>query len=261
MSLRITVLGSGSTGNSTLVNDGKTNILIDVGLSGRETRRRLEECGVSADRISAIIISHEHIDHCRGVASFSKGLEIPVFVTEATLTASGLCLPEARVQRIQSGRSFDIRGILFTPFSIPHDAADPVALTIERDGAKAAVVMDLGFMSNLVVERLKGCDGIILESNHDTRMLRSGPYPEPLKQRIRGRLGHLSNEDVADYLCSAFDGRAHQIVLAHLSQKNNLPEIALESAKRALEERNTMASNQTKLKLASADKIGPRLVF
>jgi phosphoribosyl 1,2-cyclic phosphodiesterase len=261
MSLRITVLGSGSTGNSTLVSDGETNVLIDVGLSGRETRRRLEECGVPADRISAVIISHEHVDHCRGVAAFSKGLEIPIFVTDATFEASGLCVPESRVQKIESGRSFDIHRILFTPFAIPHDAADPIALTVEKGGVKAAVVMDLGYLSNLVMERLKGCDGIILESNHDLRMLKVGPYPESLKQRIRSRLGHLSNEDVAEFLASGFDGKAHQIVLAHLSQKNNLPEIALRSAQEALERRNTLAANQTRLRLASADIIGPRLVF
>jgi phosphoribosyl 1,2-cyclic phosphodiesterase len=261
MSLRITVLGSGSTGNSTLVSDGETNVLVDVGLSGRETRRRLETCGVPADKISAILISHEHGDHCRGVAAFSKGLHIPVFVTEGTLAASGLIIPSSRVQKIEAGRSFDIHGILFTPFAIPHDAADPVALTIEKDGAKAAIVMDLGYLSNLVLERLKGCDGMILESNHDLRMLKAGPYPEQMKQRIRSRLGHLSNEDVAAYLASGFDGKANQIVLAHLSQKNNLPEIALESARRALEERNSLAANQTRLKLASQDKIGPRLVF
>ncbi len=261
MSLRITVLGSGSTGNATLVSHGDTNILIDVGLSGRETRRRLASCGVAADRVSAIVLTHEHFDHCRGVASFSRGLEIPVFVTEATLSASGLCIRQSSVRTIESGRSFDIDGIGFTPFSIPHDAADPLGFTIEKDGIKAAIVMDLGYISNLVMERLKGCDGFILESNHDLRMLKAGPYPEQLKQRIRSRLGHLSNEDVAEYLSANFDGKAQQIVLAHLSQKNNLPELAMESARKALEGRSAIAGNQTKLKLASADIVGPRLLF
>src|SRR5512139_3396906 len=225
MGLSFTLLGSGSSGNTTLVSDGTTHILVDVGLSGRETARRLRECGLEPDKISAIVISHEHGDHCRGVGPFAKNLDIPVFMTEAALACSGLSLDSRKYQRISSGESFDINGILFTGFSVPHDAIDPLGFVIEKDGVKIGVVLDLGYLSNLVIERLKGCDGIILESNHDVQMLKVGPYPWALKQRVMSRRGHLSNDSVAQFLANDYDGNAAHVVLAHLSQKNNLPEL------------------------------------
>lgn len=255
MGLDITILGSGSSGNATLVSDGETRVLVDVGLSGRETARRLRECGLEPSRISAIVISHEHGDHCRGLAPFVKSLSVPVFITGDALAASGIEVEPRRIERIQSGVPFDINGILFTPFDVPHDAADPIAFTIERRGVKAAIVVDLGYISNLVVERLRGCDCIVLESNHDLQMLRVGPYPWALKQRVMSRRGHLSNETVARYLANDFDGRARHVVLAHLSQKNNLPELALESARRALEERTMLLCNQTRLERACPDAV------
>lgn len=255
MGLEITILGSGSSGNATLVSDGETRVLVDVGLSGRETARRLRECGVEPDRISAVVISHEHGDHCRGLAPFVKKLGVPVFITATSLAASGIDLEPRRIQQIQSGVPFDINGIQFTPFDIPHDAADPIALTIERQGVKAGIVVDLGYISNLVVERLRGCDCIVLESNHDLQMLRVGPYPWALKQRVMSRRGHLSNESVARYLANEFDGRARHIVLAHLSRKNNLPELAFGSARRALEERSMLLCNQTRLEMAGPDTV------
>ena len=255
MGLEITILGSGSSGNATLVSDGETRVLVDVGLSGRETARRLRECDLEPDRISAIVISHEHGDHCRGLAPFVKNLGVPVFITANALAASGIDLDARRIQQIRSGLPFDINGILFTPFDVPHDAADPIALTVERHGVKAGIVVDLGYVSNLVVERLRGCDCIVLESNHDLQMLRVGPYPWALKQRVMSRRGHLSNESVARYLADGFDGRARHVVLAHLSRKNNLPELALASARRALEERSVLLCNQTRLEMAGPDTV------
>jgi len=253
------MLGSGSSGNAALVSRGDTHVLVDVGLSGRETARRLRECGVCPGQISAIILSHEHGDHCRGVAAFRKDLDVPVFVTDGALEASGLTLPNGSRQTIEAGVSFEIEQIVFTPFSVPHDAADPIAFTIETDGIKAAIVVDLGYISNLTVERLKRCDAIVLESNHDLAMLQVGPYPWSLKQRVMSRRGHLSNESVAEYLSTGFDGAARHVVLAHLSKKNNLPELAIRSARRALEERSGLGSNQTRLALAGPEEIGPTI--
>ena len=249
------MLGSGSSGNTTLVSDGTTHILVDVGLSGRETARRLRECGLEPDKISAIVISHEHGDHCRGVGPFAKNLDIPVFMTEAALACSGLALDSRKYHRIGSGESFDINGILFTGFSVPHDAIDPLGFVIEKDGVKIGIVLDLGYLSNLVIERLKGCDGIILESNHDVQMLKVGPYPWALKQRVMSRRGHLSNDSVAQYLGNDFDGKAEHVVLAHLSKNNNLPELALLSAQRALEARMDSPVRRTRLELARPDQI------
>jgi phosphoribosyl 1,2-cyclic phosphodiesterase len=255
MGLSFALLGSGSTGNTTLVSDGTTHILLDVGLSGRETARRLREYGLEPERISAIVVSHEHGDHCRGVGPFAKDLDIPVFMTEAAFIGSGMSLDSRKFHPIDSGECFDIHGILFTGFSVPHDAIDPLAFIIEKDGVKIAVVLDLGYLSNLVVERLKRCDGIVLESNHDVQMLKAGPYPWALKQRVMSRRGHLSNDSVAEYLGSAFDGKAEHVVLAHLSKKNNLPEIALLSAQRALEQRSDAQLSRTRLELAKPDQI------
>jgi phosphoribosyl 1,2-cyclic phosphodiesterase len=255
MGLSFLVLGSGSSGNSTLVSDGQENVLVDIGLSARETTRRLRGCGIEPEAISAIVVSHEHGDHCRGVFPFAKNLEIPVFMTDGAFDASGMALDARRRRRIESGVPFDVHGLQFTPFSVPHDAADPIAFSIEKNGVKMAIVLDLGYISNLVVERLKGCDAIVLESNHDLSMLKVGPYPWSLKQRVMSRSGHLSNDAVAEYLANGFDGKARNLILAHLSRMNNLPEIAVLSAKHALEERAGLRSLQTKLEFAKHDEV------
>jgi phosphoribosyl 1,2-cyclic phosphodiesterase len=237
------------------VSDGDTHILVDVGLSGRETTRRLAECGLCPDQISAIVVSHEHGDHCRGVAPFAKHLDIPIFITDEAYAAADIRIEDRKRQSIESGKAFDVCGVLFTPFAVPHDAADPISFCIEKDGIRIAIVLDLGYVSNLVVERLKGCDGIVLESNHDINMLKVGPYPWSLKQRVMSRRGHLSNDLVAAFLSQGFDGRAKYVVLAHLSEKNNLPELALLSARRALEERSALLNPQTRLELGRPDRI------
>jgi len=255
MGLSFTLLGSGSSGNTTLVSDGGTHILVDIGLSGRETARRLRQCGVEPEEISAILVSHEHGDHCRGVGPFAKDLDIPVFMTSGAFASSGLALDPERHRAISPGEQLDVRGFYVTCFSVPHDSADPLGFVIEKDGVRLGIALDLGYLSNLVLERLRGCDGIILESNHDVQMLKVGPYPWALKQRVMSRRGHLSNESVARYLENDFDGRARHVILAHLSKKNNLPELALLSAQRALEARSGSMQCQTRLELAKPDEI------
>ena len=249
------MLGSGSSGNTTLVSDGHTHILVDVGLSGRETAKRLREHGLEPEQISAIVVSHEHGDHCRGVGPFAKDLDIPVFMTEEAFLKSGMRLDSKKHRPITAGECFEVHGFLFTCFAVPHDSADPLGFVIEKRGIKIGIVLDLGYLSKLVLERLKGCDGIVIESNHDVRMLKAGPYPWALKQRVMSRRGHLSNDSVAEYLGNDFDGKAAYVVLAHLSKNNNLPELALLSAQRALEGRSSLLSRQTKLELAAADRI------
>jgi|WetSurMetagenome_2_1015567.scaffolds.fasta_scaffold26802_2 phosphoribosyl 1,2-cyclic phosphodiesterase len=261
MGLSFTILGSGSSGNTTLVSDGSSHILVDVGLSGRETARRLRECKVEPEEITAIVVSHEHGDHCRGVAPFAKDLDIPVFMTEEVFRSSEMKLNPAKHRPIAAGDQFDIHGIGFTSFSVPHDSVEPLGFVIEKDGVKLGIVLDLGYLSNLVLERLKGCDGIIMESNHDVQMLKVGPYPWSLKQRVMSRRGHLSNESVAQFLANDFDGKATHVVLAHLSKQNNLPELALLTAQRALESRSGLIVSQTRLELAHADQISKAFQF
>jgi phosphoribosyl 1,2-cyclic phosphodiesterase len=259
MGLRLTILGSGSSGNAALVSDGCTHVLIDIGLSGREAARRLRESGVEPRDISAVVVSHEHGDHCKGVAPFVKDLEIPVFMTAKAFAAADLTVDPRRHREILTGVGFGVEGLCFTPFAVPHDAADPIGLCVEKDGVKIGIVLDLGYMSNLVNERLKSCDAIVLESNHDVNMLKVGPYPWALKQRVMSRRGHLSNDSVAEYLADGFDGKARHFVLAHLSKKNNLPELAMLSARRALEGRSKLLCAQTRLMLAHADRVSPTL--
>jgi phosphoribosyl 1,2-cyclic phosphodiesterase len=256
MGLNFTVLGSGSSGNSTLVSDGTTYILVDAGLSGRETVTRLRACGVEPEKICAIVVSHEHGDHCRGIGPFVKNSNIPVFMTEGAFEKSGVKLKAETLRPIIPGKGFDIHGICFTDFPVPHDAVDPLGFLIEKDGVRICVALDLGFLSKPVLERMKGCDAIILESNHDVQMLKVGPYPWSLKQRVMGRRGHLSNDSVAGFLTNDFDGKATHLMLAHLSQKNNDPDVARLSAQRALEERpGSYNGNTTRLELARPDKI------
>lgn len=256
MGLSFTLLGSGSSGNTTLVSDGVSNILVDAGLSGRETARRLRECGIEPDQLSAIVISHEHGDHCRGVGPLVKNLDIPVFMTEGAFAASNIKLdPGKNLCKINAGEPFEINGITITGFSVPHDASDPLGFVIEKDGVKIGIALDLGFLSNLVLERLKGCDALVLESNHDVRMLKVGPYPWALKQRVMSRRGHLSNDSVARFLANDFDGKARHVVLAHLSKNNNLPELALLCAQRGLDSRQDSAGLYTRLELAGPDQI------
>jgi phosphoribosyl 1,2-cyclic phosphodiesterase len=256
MGLCLNVLGSGSSGNTTLVSDGSTHILVDAGLSGREIAKRLQEYGLEPEKISAIVISHEHGDHCRGVSPLVKKLDIPVFMTQEAFDNSGMNLDPKKLRAILPGETFDVNGISITSFSVPHDATDPLGFVLEKNGVKICVALDLGFLSQLVLERMKGCAAIVLESNHDIQMLKVGPYPWALKQRVMSRRGHLSNDSVAQYLANDFDGCAAHVVLAHLSKMNNLPELALLSAQRALEERSNLLIQHTRLELAHADRIG-----
>jgi phosphoribosyl 1,2-cyclic phosphodiesterase len=256
MSLSFTLLGSSSSGNTTLISDGTTHILVDVGLSGRETVRRLREIGIEPEEISAVVVSHEHGDHCRGVGPFVKALDIPVFITDGALENSRIIMDSRKRRRIVAGNCFEVHGIQLTGFSVPHDAVDPLGFIVEKDRIKIGIALDLGYLSNLVLERLKGCDGIIIESNHDVRMLKAGPYPWALKQRVMSRRGHLSNDSVAKFLENDFDGHATHVILAHLSKQNNLPELARLSAIRALEARSNKLNTKTKIELADADRIG-----
>lgn len=243
------VLASGSSGNCTLVATERTKILVDAGLSRKETLRRLALIGESADSIQAILVTHEHWDHIGGLARLSQKNQIPVYI--APLTQQALP-PETKlfaIENIQPGARFQIGDFTIDPFTIPHDAADPVAFRLSAEGVQIAVCTDLGYIPQNVKEHLRGSHCLIMESNHDVEMLRSGPYPWTVKQRVMGRTGHLSNHTVCEFLSSEdFDRQVRVLVLAHLSQQNNHPEIARLAAVAALESQNATG---TKLTLAS----------
>lgn len=248
----VTVLASGSKGNSTIVSSSRTKILVDAGLSCRETFRRLQSVGDDPASLSAIVISHEHSDHVTGLCTLAKKLRIPVYMTamahevfqrmERDRYEDGNALDHC--EHFQAGHSFQIGDIAVMPFTIPHDAADPVAFTFKVEGVKVGVVTDLGYMPHSVVQHIRNCDVLMIESNHDLEMLRIGPYPWSVKQRVMSRLGHLSNDALADFFRNDYDGGAAFVVLAHLSEHNNHPELARTAAERALSDRRNLLHNR-----------------
>lgn len=334
----MTVLASGSKGNSTVISSSRTQVLVDAGLSCRELLRRMALAGEDPARLDAILITHEHQDHIAGLAVMARRLRIPVFFTEpthrawvrmltprttmtyakwlehvqreketraatvamstqasdqgatfaarseaiASLSAEAeavnrsddpnamleltveaeedLCGPESgaekarldpaqlpAVEYFHAGTQFSIGDIQITPFTIPHDAADPCGFVFEAEGIRMAVATDLGYMPPNVKAALKRLDVLLLESNHDLEMLRDGPYPWSVKQRVLSRVGHLSNNATAEFLEKDYDGGAAWIVLGHLSESNNAPELARLAAEQALGRHPTLLGNRVVL--------------
>jgi phosphoribosyl 1,2-cyclic phosphodiesterase len=243
--LRVSILASGSSGNVTLLETQRTRLLIDAGLGKRETLARLAAVEQSVDHLDGILITHEHTDHCNGLPQMLALWKAPLYVTEPTMDAMNQILPDTLGKRlngletIRSGQCFTIGDIDVHAFAIPHDAADPVAFTFRTNGAKLAIVTDLGYLPALVKVHLRDADCLVLESNHDLDMLKVGPYPWVVKQRVLSRTGHLSNHAVSEFLADpeGFDARARYLVLAHLSQENNNPHLARLSAEEALNRR------------------------
>jgi phosphoribosyl 1,2-cyclic phosphodiesterase len=301
--MRMTVLASGSKGNSMVVSSSRTRILVDAGLSCRELFKRMRIAEEDPLTLDAILITHEHQDHVQGLAVTARKLGIPVYFTEAThrawmrwmvpqkrmtyadwlekrrQAAIAAALPvaaectEAETEELESleavkadfdpcrlpgveyfraGSGFCVGDIGVTAFTIPHDAADPVGFVFEADGVRMGLATDLGYVPPNVRQQLRNCDVLVIESNHDLEMLRDGPYPWSVKQRVMSRVGHLSNEATAGFLENEYDGYASYVVLAHLSESNNLPELAQVAAEWALRERMNLLAN--KLVLARQDE-------
>jgi phosphoribosyl 1,2-cyclic phosphodiesterase len=347
--VRVTVLGSGSKGNCTVVSTSRTRIVLDAGLSCREIVKRMRLSGEDTEKLDAVLITHEHQDHVQGLSVLARRWNVPVYATQATHAAwrawitprttmsmnawlelrrqqyaeslkSGVYgesdpaagspstdtsleipslaaaehmqeqpqagssdtivaqhaddgysnhdaaeLPEPEellppdnpasadpaylpsVEHFRAGISFDIGDIHVTPFTIPHDAADPVGFVLQAEGMRIVVATDLGYLAPNVRMHLRGADLLIIESNHDVEMLRDGPYPWIVKQRVLSRVGHLSNDALGDYLASEYDGGARYVILAHISESNNLPALARSCAERALEGRMGLLANRVHL--------------
>ena len=263
--MKFTVLGSGSTGNAVLITAGKTRVLVDAGLSAKEIIRRIAEVGEDIANLNAILITHEHSDHVGGLRVLLKSVCCPIFLSGATLEAylfekravkpdEGLKRTDAikgRVIEIESSKDFRIGEIDFEPFSIPHDAADNFGFVARHGGIKIAALTDFGYITTLISQKMRGCEAIIVESNHNLAMLKTCPvYSWDLKQRISSRTGHLSNEDLAVWLTNEFDGSARRIVLTHLSQRANEPHLARLTAEAALRERSPLFKTETKITIS-----------
>jgi phosphoribosyl 1,2-cyclic phosphodiesterase len=257
--LRVSILASGSSGNITLLETEHTRLLIDAGLGKRETLARLAAIGQNVESLEGILITHEHADHCSGLPQMLGIWKAPLYVTEPTMEALHRALPERLekrlrgVETIHAGQHFTIGDIDVHAFAIPHDAADPIGFTFKSNGAKMALVTDLGYMPELVKVHLRDADCLLLESNHDLDMLKVGPYPWVVKQRVLSRTGHLSNHAVSEYLADpdGFDAFARFLVLAHVSEENNNPDLVRLSAEEALNRRPTHSPFAGELLVAS----------
>lgn len=222
--MRFASLGSGSRGNATLVESDSACVLIDCGFSVRETERRLARLGRSAADLSAVLVTHEHSDHCKGVAALARKYQLPVYATKGTALAAGL--QDSRWQRLQGQQSFTVADLMIEPVTVPHDAAEPCQFVLRNSGFSLGVLTDLGSITALVIERYAACDALMLECNHDTRMLATGPYPPSLKRRVGGAWGHLNNMQAASLLAQVDQQRLQHVVMSHLSAQNNTEMLA-----------------------------------
>ncbi len=236
--MKVSVLGSGSSGNATLVWAGNTRVLVDAGFSGKDLARRLTTLGVDPDRIDAIVVTHDHGDHTRGIGIFARRHDTALYMTEPTRQAcAGLLKGTEQIEIYRPGRPFLIGDVRVEPFITVHDAADPVAVTLvdECTGLRLGVATDLGRPTSQIRHALSGCDFLILEANHDEVLLHTSPYPVSVRRRIASSHGHLSNQAAARFATELLHPRLAGVVLAHLSKECNRPALAEEIVRGALE--------------------------
>lgn len=230
--MKFSVLGSGSKGNCVYIEDGKTSILIDAGFSGKEIKRRLQCIGRSVDNLDAICVTHEHNDHINGVGVISRQCRIPVHANQGTFSASEKKIGKPHLfVEFMTGDEITIGDLWVRSFRISHDTADPVGFIVGNGKKKLGYCTDTGKVSHLMAQRLHGCQTLILEFNHNLELLKNGPYPLPLQQRVRSSLGHLSNDDAADFLNHLINFDLKQVMLAHLSEINNRPDLVYQAIK------------------------------
>jgi len=221
--VRFASIGSGSKGNGSVVVGGDTCVLVDCGFSLRETERRLARLGLAGNDISAVLVTHEHSDHISGVARLARKYRLPVYLTRGTamaLDADGL-----RLECINTRSSFDVGSLRVEPVAVPHDAREPCQFVIGCGGRRLGILSDLGHVTVAVSRHFADCDLLFLESNYDEHMLATGPYPWPLKARVGGDHGHLSNAQAAQLLAGVEHGRLQHLAMGHISENNNTPEL------------------------------------
>lgn len=226
MSLRFASLGSGSKGNCTVVDDGETCLLIDLGFTLKECIRRLDRLDLSPADIDGVLVTHEHADHIHGVAAFARKFGTPIYLSHGTYQPKKMGqIPS--LNRINCHAAFDIGTFLVEPIAVPHDAREPCQYVLRSNDRSIGVLTDLGHITPHVSESYSACDALLLECNHDLVMLENGPYPYPLKQRVAGDYGHLNNEQAAALLAEVDLNRLQTLVISHISEKNNHPDLAV----------------------------------
>lgn len=255
--MKFSVLGSGSRGNAVYIESGGTGILIDNGFSGKEVEKRLMGVGRSLENVSAVCVTHEHNDHIGGVGVVSRRCRIPVYANSGTFLGAGSKLGKLHKRvDFDTGDELEIKDLQVRSFPVSHDTADPVGYVISDGTRYLGYCTDTGKVTRLMELRLARCHGLILEFNHNLELLKNGPYPLPLQQRVRSAHGHLCNEHAADFLHTLLHPRLKYGVLAHLSETNNTPELALQAAEHGFDRQL-----ETELILAVQDRPTPLLAL
>ncbi len=233
--MRFALFGSGSKGNATLVEQGRTRLLVDCGFSVRELELRMARMGVAGESLTAILLTHEHGDHLGGAGALARKYKLPIWLTAGTARAAEKRLGELPERHILNCHArFAIGDLEVAPFPVPHDAREPCQFVFSDGDHRLGLLTDTGLTTTHIQRQLSGCDALILECNHDREMLRNGPYPPHLQQRIASALGHLSNEQAAAILQQLDTSALQHLVAAHLSETNNSPELAAAALSGAL---------------------------
>ncbi|NMA95090.1 MAG: MBL fold metallo-hydrolase [Clostridiales bacterium] len=259
MYIKLCSLFSGSSGNATYIGNDKTHILVDSGLSGIKVKTALKHIGVKPDSIGAIVITHEHTDHIQSAGVLSREFDIPIYANEKTWEQMekrlGALSPK-NMRLFYNDMDFYIDNINVSPFSIPHDAADPVGFCFYYRSSKISIATDLGYTNKKIIDKMKDSNVVLLEANHDIDMLANGPYPYHLKRRIRGTRGHLSNEDAGGVAVELAKGNVTHLLLAHLSEKNNAPNLAHETVSDYLRSNDIAIGEDIVLDMTYRDRAG-----
>lgn len=254
MKVRFCPLVSGSSGNSTYIGNGDTHILIDAGVSCKQLVEHIRQLGVEPEQISALFLTHEHIDHIKGAGVLSRKYNIPVYATPGTWQGIGNTVgdfaPE-NVRYVMAGQMTVVGDVCVKPFAIPHDTIEPVAYSVFTESRKLTVATDIGHATDTVRENIYDSDVLLFEANHDIEMLKNGSYPWPLKKRILGERGHLSNVASGETLGEIMSGRLKYIFLGHLSKENNEPHLAYETVNNILDGCGIKTGKHVQLDMAS----------
>jgi phosphoribosyl 1,2-cyclic phosphodiesterase len=255
----LTVLGSGSRGNSLHLEHRGQAVLVDAGLSARQLEARLEEAGATEAELLGIVLTHEHGDHTAGLKTFLKKRKVPVYASQGTRDALEPHLATAQWRSFEAGALLEIGGFRMETFPVPHDAAEPIGLRVTAGRVRVGLISDLGFVTRLVVERLRGCHALVLESNYDETMLREEEKrPWSVKQRISARHGHLSNGAAAKLVEEVAGPELRELFLGHISEECNRPELAREAIAGALQK---VGRSGVRIHETSADRVGERVVL
>ncbi len=253
-------LASGSTGNSQYIGTEHVKLLVDAGVSGRYIKNALHHIGTDISEISAVLVTHEHSDHIKGLGVLMRKYDVDVYINELTWHEVKKVIGEVNEDKVhifQTGKSFDIQDMHISPIEISHDAVEPVAFCINTSHANVCIATDMGIINDEMNEKIKECDFLMIEANHDENMLKMGNYPYHLKRRILGEYGHLSNETAGNKVLETLRrGRLSQVILGHLSRENNFPHLAYETVNQILLSEGVEVSREINIDVAHPNKAG-----